>query len=492
MPEEQPPPDALAREDSFRRLIRAHLPAVLVVLVAAFGLRLAFVFAAPHGASWGGDPRYYVTASNLYAGHGYSFEQTPPYTPSLASVPVYPLFMAAVYTLAGPRADDAVRVAQAVIDLLTCLLVSYVSFRLAPRALKKRAAFAALAVYGLVSWFTMIWTSCLLTETLALFFTTLTLAFCARELEGGRWRGWAAAGCACGLAVLTRPDSVLLAAAVLLFLAARLIRRRSRAALSAAAGFCAALALALAPWALRNFVTFGVFEPLASEYGCAAECYFPVGYLDWVRTWLGDETHFAYAFEPAWPTGTQAFDAAGLPRAAYDSEEERLRVVGLIERYNRAGRIDPDLDADFRALAAERVRRAPARFFVTLPLYRLASMWLTGFSTGRPTPYVMLLRVFSVLPLHLCAALGFALYSRGRPLAWLLLAVVVVRSAFFGFHYAPETRYIVEAYPPVIAACGVTAAALWRYLGGRLRVLRGGAPSPGDATRPPALGSQTS
>ncbi|HWW75026.1 MAG TPA: glycosyltransferase family 39 protein [Pyrinomonadaceae bacterium] len=488
MPEQQPPD---AREDSFRRLLRAHRGLVLALLVAAFGLRLAFTFAAPHGASWNGDPRYYVTAFNLYAGHGYSFEQTPPYTPSLASVPVYPFFVAAVYTLAGPR-NDAVRVAQAALDLLTCLLVSYVSFRLAPRGLKRGAAFAALAVYGLVSWFTLIWTSCLLTETLALFFTTLTLAFCARDPGGGRWRVWAAAGCACGLAVLTRPDSVLLAAAVLLFLAARLIRRRSRASIVTAAGFCLALALVLAPWTLRNFVTFGVFEPLASEYGCAAECYFPVGYLHWVRTWLGDEKHFDYAFEPAWPTGAHAFDAAGLPREAYDSEEERLRVVQLIERYDRARRIDPGLDADFRALAAERVRRAPVRFFVTLPLYRLASMWLTGFSTGRPTPYVMLLRVCSVLPLHLCAALGFALCLRGRALAWLLLSVVVVRSAFFGFHYAPETRYIVEAYPPVIAACGVAVAALWRYFGVRPRAPGGGAPSPDDATRPPALGSQTS
>jgi 4-amino-4-deoxy-L-arabinose transferase-like glycosyltransferase len=479
MPEEQTP-GARVREDSFRRLLRAHLPAVLALLLAAFGLRLAFIFVAPQGASSGGDPRYYVTALNLYAGHGYSFDKAPPYNPSLASVPLYPLFMAAVYAVAGPR-PDAVRVAQAALDLLTCLLVAYLSFRLAPPPLKRRAAFAALAAYGLFSWFTLIWTSCLLTETLALFFTTLTLAFCARSMEGGRWRGWAAAGCACGLAVLTRPDSVLLAAAVLLFLLARLARRRSRVALAPAAAFCFAAALTVAPWALRNYLVFGLFEPLASEYGCAEECYSPTGYLQWVRTWLGDESHFNYAFEPAWPAGLAAFDAAGLPREAYDSEAERQRVVALIERYQRAGRITPDIDADFRALAVERVRRAPVRFFVKLPLYRLASMWLTGFSTSRPTPYMMLLRVFSVLPLHLGAALAFALWCRGRPLAWLLLLVVVVRSAFFGFHYAPETRYIVEAYPPVIAACGVAAAAVWGYLSARLRVPWGAAARRGAA-----------
>ena len=32
------------------------------------------------------------------------------------------------------------------------------------------------------------------------------------------------------------------------------------------------------------------------------------------------------------------------------------------------------------------------------------------------------------------------------------------------YHYAPETRYMAEVYPVVIAACGVTAAAAWSYI----------------------------
>lgn len=461
-------PGARAPEDSFRGWLRAHRAAVLGLLVAAFALRLCFIFVAPHPNSWDGDVRYRHTAANIVAGHGYSVATGPPYTPSMANAPAYPLFMAAVYAAVGPH-NNVVRVVQAVLDVLTCLLVAYLAFRAAPSSLKKRAAFAGLAVYGLVSWFTLIWSACLMSETLTLFFTTLTLALCARGIERGRWAEWAAAGAACGLAILSRPDSVLLASAVLIFLAARLVRRRSRAALVQAAGFCLAAGLALAPWTLRNYLAFGIFEPLANEYGCAAGCYFPTGYLHWVRTWLKDETHFDYAFEAAWPLGAATFDAAGLPRDAYDSEAERRRVVELIGRYQRAGSLTPELDADFRALAVERVRARPLRFFVGLPLRRLASMWLTGFSTSRPTPYMMLLRVFSVLPLHLCGLAAFALWSRGRPLMWLLLLAVLARSAFFGFHYAPETRYIVEAYPPMLVACAVTAAALW----GRLRTRPG-------------------
>ncbi|HEV2861493.1 MAG TPA: glycosyltransferase family 39 protein [Pyrinomonadaceae bacterium] len=448
---------------SFRATLRARLPAVLLLMAAALGLRLFFIFAAPRPSSWAGDARYYVTAANLLAGHGYSWDEAPPYRPSIANVPAYTLFIAAVYAVAGHN-DDAVRVAQALLDLLTCLLVAYLSFGLAPPRLKRGAALAALAVYGLLSWFTMVWTTCLLSETLTLFLTVLTVALCARALEGGGRALWAASGAACGLAILTRPDSVLLAGAVLVFLGARAARARRLAGLLPAAGFCLALALTLAPWTLRNYLVFGVFEPLANEYGCPRGCYFPVGYLHWLRTWLGDETHFAYAFNPAWAPPGYRFDPAEMPGAAYDSEEERRRLVELAGRYNRDGYFTPELDAEFRALAIERAARAPVRTFVRLPLYRLASMWLTGFSTSRPTPYLMLLRVFSVVPIHVGALLCFVFWGRGSPLGWLLLAVVLVRSAFFGFHYAPETRYIVEAYPAAIAACGVTAAAGWDYL----------------------------
>lgn len=460
---------------SFRETLGAHKTVALGLLAASLALRLAFIFLLPHSASWAGDSRYYTTAANLLAGHGYSWDAAAPYGPSLANVPGYPFFIAAVYAVCG-ESLNAVRVAQAGLDLLTCLLVAYLSFKLAPPRLRRAAAFVALAVYGLCSWFTLIWTTCLLTETLTLFLLMLTLALAARALERDSNRGWAWAGGACGLAILTRPDSVLLLGAVALFLVARVVRLRSRRAGAAAAAFCLAAPLMLVPWTLRNYAVFGVFEPLANEYGCPRECYFPVGYLWWVRTWLKDETNFDYAFNPAWPpAGTPYhFDPEGLPRGAYDSEEERRRVEVLIERYNRAGYVAPDLDADFRALAFERIQRAPVGFFVRLPIYRAASMLLTGFSTSRPTPYMLLLRIFSVLPIHLGALLGFVLLRR-RQLTLLLVAVVATRVLFFAFHYAPETRYIVEVYPPLIALCGVAAAWAWmrvlplthRYFGRR-------------------------
>jgi 4-amino-4-deoxy-L-arabinose transferase-like glycosyltransferase len=324
-----------------------------------------------------------------------------------------------------------------------------------------------------------VWVARVYAETLTLFFTMLTLALCALAIRKGA-RYWFGAGLACGLAILTRPDSVLLAGAVALFLSARLVGPRRRACALGLFGFCLAVALALAPWVARNYVSLGKFQPLASEYGSARDGYFPRGYLWWTRTWLKDETYFDYAFDPAWNPGVTFFDPDALPRAAYDSEEERVRLVSLIARYNQARAITPEIDQEFRNLGDERIRRAPVRFFLLLPLYRAASMWLTGFSTSRPTPYVLILRVLSVLPIHVCGALGLALWGRRQPLAALLVLIVLSRTLFFAYHYAPETRYMAEVYPLMIAACGMTAAVVWSRLsrvGVKLRHAREREPS---------------
>lgn len=445
--------------DSFLGSLRSKRRLVTALVVLAFLLRLGFIFLGPDSASRSGDPRYYRTASNLLAGNGYSWDEHAPYRPHMSSVPVYALFVASVYAVAGER-PNAVRVAQAVLDVLTSMLVAFLAFSLAPARFKNTAALSALVIYGFISWFTLIWTTCLFAETLAIFLTTLTLAVSAVALQRSAKRWWAIAGFTGGLAILTRPDSVLLLGAVLLFLVGYAIVKRVWRPLVHMALLLLAVAITLAPWTIRNYLVFGIVEPLASEYGCVNPCDFPTGYLHWVRTWLKDMTHFDYAFNPAWEH--KDFDVARLPADAYSSEAERVRVEALAERYHSAGNVlTPEIDADFRALANERIKSAPLRFFVWLPIYRTASLWLTGFSTSHSTPYMLVLRILSVLPIHLGALLAFAIWTWGRRLAILLMLVVVVRTLYLAFHYAPETRYIVEAYPAVIAASAVTAAVLW-------------------------------
>lgn len=74
-----------------------------------------------------------------------------------------------------------------------------------------------------------------------------------------------------------------------------------------------------------------------------------------------------------------------------------------------------------------------------------------------------------VLPILIGGLFGFTFLVRGRQLTHLLVLVILTRTAFLAYHYSPEARYIVEAYPAMIAACGVTGAALWNYLNRRWR-----------------------
>lgn len=59
---------------------------------------------------------------------------------------------------------------------------------------------------------------------------------------------------------------------------------------------------------------------------------------------------------------------------------------------------------------------------------------------------------------------GYAFMWRRQPLAMLLALIVLVRTGFMAYHYAPETRYMAEIYPLLIAACGVTVVAAWSYI----------------------------
>jgi 4-amino-4-deoxy-L-arabinose transferase-like glycosyltransferase len=441
---------------SFRQFLSSYRIPILLILLMALGIRVFLAVRFPHDAF--DETRYTSPAVNMLAGHGFSADIEAPYLPTNHTVPFYPLFIAAVYAIFGPH-PLAVRIAQSLVDLITCLLLAFLSFTLAPPALKKPAAIWSLLIYGCLSWFTIHWTRYVLTETLALFFTTLALAFGILALKRGRW-WWVGAGSACGLALLTRPDSLLLVLAFVLFLSFQIARRATAANTVNLLLFCLAIPVILAPWIARNYIAFERFQPLASEYGFTRDEYMPTGYLRWIRTWMTDETYFQ-AFHPAFIPGDSSFDPNTLPNNVFDSSQEREQVLHLFSEYDRLGRITPDMNDKFQTIADDRIKREPFRFFVRLPITRIASVWLTGFAAHNQFNRVF--RILFVLPILIGGIVGFAVWSRNQPLGWLLLLVMLTRTVFLGYHYAPETRYIVEAFPAMIAACAVTCAALWRY-----------------------------
>jgi 4-amino-4-deoxy-L-arabinose transferase-like glycosyltransferase len=443
------------RDNSFRGFLSAYRNPILIILLVAFAWRIFLTVGFPRPA--GDEPRYTVPAINMLAGRGFSSDVTEPILPSVHTMPLYPIFIAAIYAVFGVH-NSAVRIAQSAVDLITCLLVSVVAFNLAPTSRKRVAAISALIIYGCLSWFTVSWTRYVLTETLAIFFTMTAIAASIIAFRKERW-WWAVVGLICGAALLVRGDSVLLVFAFGLFLIFQIVRRRSFRALVNLLLFSFAIPVVLAPWIVRNYVAFGKFEPLASSIGRPRGEYVPNGYLWWMHTWMSDETNY-HAYDPVLHPG-ESFDPHLLPDNAFDSDDEKEKVFALMNRYNQTGELTPELSDKFQAIASERIKRAPLRFFVWLPLRRIAGMWLTGFATANR--FHRFLRILFVLPIIIGGLLGFVFWTQDRILVQLLALIILARTLFFAF-LSSEERYIVECYPLMIAACGVSSAILWNYV----------------------------
>jgi len=127
----------------------------------------------------------------------------------------------------------------------------------------------------------------------------------------------------------------------------------------------------------------------------------------------------------------------------------------------------PELDARFGKVAADRSRAHPVRYYVVLPLLRIADMWLRPRTELLPpdvrwwefnddTKQSVMAVGFGLLNLAYVGAALWALIRdqarRPSGIRWagLFVSFVLLRSAFLGTLENPEPRYTLECYPVVI------------------------------------------
>lgn len=472
-----------------------------LLLLVALGFRLFIALRLPNDEP--DDSRVYAQiAINVLEQHVFSHENQPPYVPSIIRLPGYPLLLAGVYKLFGHGNNTAVRVVQAGIDTLTCVLVALVAFEWAADDERKhRAALIAFALAAVCP-FTAIYVATVLTEVPTNFLAvatvlTVTFAFKATDNTDQTDRRkivlwWVVSGLIAGLAVLFRPDSGLFAAAVggTLVLWA-LLRRRVKQFFVSGALFSMAFCLVLVPWTIRNYRVFHLFQPLAPTHGEMPGEFVPRGYLLWLQTWL-DDSH--YIGPVLWAVDTRPIQITAFPASAFDSNEERERVAALLEKYNSSSSVSsvsseaedsedsededegeefetepqeadvemtPEIDAAFAQLGQERRARSPFRYYVVLPLKRAKTLWCDTHSQYYPFDDIYLLRVFAALTalyslLGVVGAVLLWLSRDGTARVWVLLAtlVIVVRLGFFATLENPEPRYTVELFPFLIILAG--------------------------------------
>ena len=417
--------------------------------------------------------------------------------PTLIRLPGYPLFLAACFRIFGVENYFAAACVQIALELLGCLLLAEFVRRIVPAPASRGAALATLWLAAVCP-FTAAYAVVPLTETLTLFVLALAMWAMARFRQQPGWVNALWFTFAVTLAALLRPDGALAAVAFAPALVTGFERGAiARRKLISMTVVCALLALApFAVWTARNWRVFHVFEPLAPRLAIDPDERPLLGWERWVKSWCLD---FVSTYNIYWNVPGNELDVSKLPSRAFDSPAQYAETVALAADYKSDGMvISPEIDTRFDKLTRERIAAHPLRFYVWLPLGRVADMWLrprvenlnidldwwvyarhhsdTEFSWG----FVALNALYLLL--------GFAGLclppQRRRPVVggpglrprfWrALLAYMVLRSALLLTIAAPEARYTLECFPMLFAAGGIAVGrAIERFYLSKAKALPG-------------------
>jgi 4-amino-4-deoxy-L-arabinose transferase-like glycosyltransferase len=430
----------------------------LLATALAFGLALRWYFYRYWPAVMGDTLVYGDIAKNLLLHGIYGFTRADGIHPTLIRLPGYPLFLALCFRVFGVQNYGPILWIQIVADLGSCLLIS----AFVRRVSSPRAATIALFVAALCP-FTASYTAAPLTETLSIFCVALAMYAFARELEApGIWP-FLLLTFSFSYAALLRPDGALVAVAfcpALIIYVNRTIGFKRAFRTAFLAGLIAVLPFGA--WAIRNWKTFHVIQPLAPRYATDPGEFTAPGFQRWTKTWCVD---FASTQEIYWNEDGDKISLTDLPSRAFDSPEQRQQTADLLNDYNENTTVTPELDERFAAIADDRVGANPLRYYLVLPLARVADMWFRPRVEALPIderwwkyrenpPLVIFCYAYAALNLALVLAAIAGLFFKPR-CGGVLLAYMLLRSTLLATIEAPETRYTLECFPMIIALASV-------------------------------------
>ena len=463
----------------------------IVALTAGLCLRLFFVFKFP--ANSGDIVLYEQMATNWLKHHVYAMEVFGQITPVDLRMPGYPAFLAIVYAITGRTGPDArlwVMIAQALVDLLSCVLIATLAATLFlmvnERNSPGRVFTAALWLAALCP-FTANYAAVPLTEVFATFFTAAALLPLCLLVGRTRNNGWmfikkewrlannygylaALAALLVGFGTLFRPETPLLLVAGWAVLGIVLVlQHEAKRWVLTVAGMGLVCAIPLVPWAVRNAVTLHEFQFLAPKNSNLPGELVPYGFMSWEKTWL---YRFRDVYLVPWKLNDEAILIEDIPAGAFDTAEERDRVAAILEPYNNDLTLTPDEDRAFGELARQRTARHPLRTYVWLPLARAITLWFTprielipvsgtvfplrqSWQDDRIDQSVTMgLFLLNIAYVALAIWGAVRLWRRSiavRPALGVLIVFIVLRTAFLTTLETPEPRYVLVCFPALIA-----------------------------------------
>src|SRR3954451_2347412 len=240
------------------------IAATLLILVAALGLRLAYIGATP-GFAIVHDARDYDVHAVAVAHHG-DFSTNLTGMPTAFRPPGYVYLLGGAYRLFGVRdspAHDRILVARLLGAVIGTIGVALVGL-LALRFWSRRVALVAMALAAIYLPAVLV-SDAMMSEQLFVVF--MLAALVAALWRRGSLATAALAGVFTGLAILTRANGLILLAP-LVWAVWLPPRRRPRALLAPALLTVVAL-LVVAPWTIRNIRELHHFVPVTTQLGTA-------------------------------------------------------------------------------------------------------------------------------------------------------------------------------------------------------------------------------
>lgn len=228
------------------------------IFVVALVLRLYIAFSSTKAIAH--DAAYYSgLAKSIVEGKGFSISGKP----TSFKEPFYSFFLASIYYIFGQN-YVSVRIIQAVLGTLTCIII----FLVAKRLFNDKTAI----ISALISCFYPVFiktTEYILTENLYTFLLIAAVFFLLRYIQGSGYKNLAFCGAILGIASLTRSVIVFFPVFILTLLGRKIISLRcgSKKYVIGLVIFLFFFILPIVPWAIRNWKVHHRFVPISTTLG---------------------------------------------------------------------------------------------------------------------------------------------------------------------------------------------------------------------------------
>ncbi len=247
---------------------------LLTVLLAAFGIRLLYLFVVVGPNSFPSDfdsVEHHRIAQNLVQGNGYSMYGHP----TAYRAPGLTYFMAAVYSIFG-ESFAAVRVGIILLSLMVIYSIYYLGKLLFHPNVGLWAALIA-AVYPHL----IFYSARIFTEIPFILFSLVSVIFFVHFTQKRKFYHLILTSIFLALTILTRPIGFILLGFLLLYLLVKLPRWKN---INSTVWLLGLTLLVISPWIIRNYQTFHRFVPVTTQGG--------------IVLWVGNNHYIAH--HPYW------------------------------------------------------------------------------------------------------------------------------------------------------------------------------------------------